>query len=113
MRKFYRTRRNRVVQLLEGCAFADRLTILELDAGLHFLLRIDTELTDGALTALCEEAGIRIRSLGEYYTGPIPGWAEHCFVVNYSGLQEENLPSALERLARALENVPELWYDVR
>ncbi|MBR2047245.1 MAG: PLP-dependent aminotransferase family protein [Oscillospiraceae bacterium] len=113
MRKFYHSRRNRVIDILSSAPYADKLTILEQDAGLHFLLRVDTRLPDAALTALCEESGIRIRSLGEYYTGPIPGWAEHCLVVNYSGLREENLPSALERLAHALENHPELWYDVR
>ena len=50
MRKFYRNRRNRVVSLLENCSFSDKLTILEQDAGLHFLLKVDTELTDKELT---------------------------------------------------------------
>ena len=99
MRKFYRTRRNRVVELLEASPFAGLMTILEQDAGLHFLLRVDTPRTDRELVDLCARAGIRVRCLGDYYEGAVPGWAERCLVVNYSGLDPETLPPALDRLA--------------
>ena len=101
MRKFYRTRRNRVIEALTGSPFAGRITILEQDAGLHFLLRVDTGLSDRELTDLCARAGIHVRCLGEYYEGAVPGWAEKCLVVNYDRLDEARLPAALERLAEA------------
>ena len=100
MRKFYHARRNRVAQLLMSSRFADRLTLLEEDAGLHFLLRVDTNRRDEELTALCAEAGIRVSSLSQYYREAVPPWAEHCLLVNYSGLNEENLGSALRRLEK-------------
>ena len=93
MRKFYKNRRNAVVSLLESCVFADRLTILEQDAGLHFLLKVDTPLSDRELTARLEAAGVRIKALSSYYhdgSGDL-----HCLVVNYSGLKEEALEQAL------------------
>ena len=96
MRKFYKNRRNRVVELLSACAFADRLTILEQDAGLHFLVRVDTRLTDRQLTQRLAEAGIRVHTLSDYFhdrTGD-----RHCLVVNYSGLKEESLEKALETI---------------
>ena len=93
MRKFYKNRRNRVVSALENCAFADKLTILEQDAGLHFLLQVDTELTDGELTARLEQAGIRVRSLSSYYQDQSEDL--HCLVINYSGLKEETLEEVL------------------
>ena len=99
MRKFYRTRRNRVIAALEVSPFAGRFTILEQDAGLHFLLRIDTDWTDEALTGFCARAGIRVRCLGDYYEGTVPRWARGCLVINYSGLGEEDLQAALDRLA--------------
>ena len=102
MRKFYRTRRNRVIEILKNGPYAHRVTILEQDAGLHFLLRLDTERSDGELARLCNLAGIRVRCLGEYFEGRVPQWAEKCLVVNYSGLDEEKLPAALERLANVL-----------
>ena len=103
MRKFYRTRRNRVIEILEGCPFADRFTILEQDAGLHFLLRIDTDRTDRELVERCENAGIRVRCLSDYFEGTPPDWAGKSLVVNYSGLDAEKLPAVLERLAKDLE----------
>ena len=98
MRKFYRSRRNRVIEILQSAPFSDRITILEQDAGLHFLLRVETARSDAELVALCEKAGIRIRCLGDYYDGEIPAWARSCLVVNYSGLDPELLPAALERI---------------
>ena len=97
MRKFYKNRRNKVVSLLENCAFAEKLTILEQDAGLHFLLKVDTGLSDRALTEKLEAAGIRIRALSSYYH-PQTGADSHCLVVNYAGLKEEALEQALDAL---------------
>ena len=99
MRKSYRTRRNRIIQALQQSPFAGRITILEQDAGLHFLLRIDTEKSDRELTALCASAGIRISALSDYYEDAVPPWAEKCLVINYSGLEEEQLTQALAQLA--------------
>jgi len=100
MRKFYRARRNRVVQLLKECPFADRLTILEQDAGLHFLLKIQTELSDRALTEKLRSSGIRVHALSHYYHES--GENTHMLVINYANLSEEALARALEDLAGQL-----------
>lgn len=100
MRKFYKTRRNQVLQRLQNCCYHDRLTVLERDAGLHFLLKVDTELSDGELTEWCGARGIRVRCLSSYYHGPIPASAAGCLVVNYSGLQMEELDRFLDALER-------------
>ena len=100
MRKFYRSRRNRVVQMHRECAVADRLTILEQDAGLHFLLKVDTSLTDTQLTARLAEKGVRVRALSEYFHDRPED--RHCLVVNYSGLKEESLQASLEILGEVM-----------
>ena len=97
MRKFYRSRRNRVVQMLHTCAYADRLTIQELDAGLHFLVKVDTQLTDRELTRRLMDVGIRVRTLSSYYHEQ-DHQDTHCLVVNYASLREEKLEEALTRL---------------
>jgi len=99
MRKFYKNRRNTVVSLLENCTFANKLTILEQDAGLHFLLKVQTGLSDRELTKKLEEAGVRVRALSDYYHESRKDTG--CLVVNYSGLKEERLEAAL----RILEDV--------
>ena len=97
MRKFYKNRRNTLVSLLETCAFSEKLTILEQDAGLHFLLMVDTPLPDRVLKQRLEAGGIRVRTLSDYYHDHPRD--SHCLVVNYSGLKEENLRAALDKLA--------------
>lgn len=92
MRRFYKTRRDRVAAALEGCPWADRITIFEENAGLHFLVKVDTVLTDAALTERFAAAGVRIRALSSFYHGPVPPSAEKTLLVNYSGLSEEELP---------------------
>ena len=91
MRKFYKARRNRVLEMIESSALSPRLNILEEDAGLHFLVQVDSPLSDRALTETCLAAGIRVRSLGSYYHEPSHRKDTHCLVVNYSGLSDRDL----------------------
>ncbi len=97
MRKAYRQKRNAVVALLEHWEYADRLTIMEQDAGLHFLVKVDTSLGDAQLEEMLVRSGIRVRSLASYYHQS-PGENLRCFVVNYAACREEELKEALERL---------------
>ena len=91
MRKFYKARRNRVLSAIEASPLASRLTILEENAGLHFLVQVDAPLSDRELVDRCDAAGIRIRSLGSYYHGDPARTDTHCLVVNYSGLTDKAL----------------------
>ena len=100
MRKFYRARRDRLVSLLQNCPWADRLTIQEADAGLHFLLKVDTALSDEELVAFCTEKGLRVRSLSSYYHEAVPEGAYHTLVINYSGLRDEEM-DALENILQS------------
>ena len=99
MRKIYRNRRNNLISMLQNCAFSDRLTIQEQDAGLHFLLQVDTQLSDQELTRRLEDAGIRVEALSSYYHDRSEDL--HCLVVNYSGVKEDRLEKAMT----ALQNI--------
>lgn len=98
MRKFYKGRRNRMLEALQSGDTAGRLTILEENAGLHFVVRVDTPLSDEELVCRCERAGIRVRSLGSYYQADVPENAQKSLVVNYSGLTDEALESLTQQL---------------
>ena len=101
MRKFYRSRRNRVIRLLETSSIASRITILEQDAGLHFLVKVETDLSDGEITRRLSEAGIRIKALSSYYH-LAAGTDSHCFLMNYSVLDENALEAVLRSLPEHL-----------
>ena len=99
MRKYYRSLRNRVLSLMESSPFARMLTITEENAGLHFLVKVNTSLSEDALIARCRRVGLQIRSLSSYYHGAAPPEAERTLVINYSGLDE----AALSRLTELLK----------
>ncbi len=106
MRKFYKLQRNRLFALLEQSPYAPLLTVEEADAGLHFLVKVDTALSDEALEAHCLQLGVRIRSLGSCYHGPVPPGRQHRLIVNYSGLSEEDLQKFQEILLKKSEKIP-------
>ena len=100
MRKFYRSRRNRLLELLQNCPWANKLTIEEEDAGLHFLLQVDTRMDDDQLEDFCRQLGLRVRCLSRYYFGTPPKASLHKLVINYSGLQDEDLDRLVQILGR-------------
>ena len=98
MRKFYKVRRDRMLQLLQSCDSAGKLTILEENAGLHFVVRVDTQLSDKELVDRCREKNLLVRSLGSYYHAAVPQYAQKCLVVNYSGLTDEQMETLTQSL---------------
>ena len=98
MRKFYKSIRNRVVAAISQCPMADKLTILEENAGLHFLLQVALPMTDAQLVDACRKIGLRVAALSSYYRFPEEN--SHCLVVNYSGLTEETLTRLEEILCK-------------
>ena len=101
MRKHYRQKRDAVIGAVRQSPLADRATITEEDAGLHFLLRLDGAPPDDVLRRGAETRGVRLAMLSDYYQQPEDA-PQHVLVVNYTGIDIEKLPAALERLA-------ELW----
>ena len=103
MRKHYRQKRDAVIAAVRQSPLAPHATITEEDAGLHFLLRLDGAPPDEVLRREAEARGIRLAMLSDYYQRPgeVP---QHVLVVNYTGIDLERLPAALERLA-------ELWNE--
>lgn len=100
MRKFYRARRNRLLEILRNCRFSQRLTIEEADAGLHFLVNVDADLTDEGLTAYCRQLGLQVQTLSSYYHDRVPQDSHRRIVVNYSGLKDEDLDRLEQILGR-------------
>ena len=96
MRKFYKSIRNRVVAAVSQCPVAEKLTILEENAGLHFLLQVDLPLTDAQLVESCRDIGLRVAALSSYYRFPEEN--SHCLVINYSGLSDEQMQQLEEKL---------------
>ena len=89
MRSLYRGRRDALIKAIREQEHFPSVTIMEEDAGLHFLLKLDTALSDSEIVSRCAEKGIRVSCLGEYYHMGIGD--SKTLLINYSGLEDESI----------------------
>lgn len=98
MRVFYRGRRDEVIETIRSSAIGKRCQIHGEDAGLHFIVSLETGRDDQWLAEQCEKHRIRLSFLSEYGYGPGAA-APHNLVVNYPGISLEYFSQALDFLA--------------
>lgn len=102
MRNFYSRQREQVMEIINKSGLKDVCRIIEKDSGLHFLLCLDTEVSDEQLVKRLSEKKIHITALAGYYRRP-PETAAHTFIFNYSNLNMERLEEALEQIRICME----------
>lgn len=102
MRNYYHNKRDLLLSCIQDSPLSSCVSISEEDAGLHFLMKIDTKMPDDEFCRKAEQNGIKISSLSQYYVNA-PANAEHIFVVNYSSLGEDSIKEAIIRLYRILQ----------
>ena len=98
MRTRYRKKRDEVISLIESSSLSGRVQIMEQDAGLHFLMKLHTELSDDEIKRRAADAGIRIALLSDYCFDKTKA-EEHIFVVNYSGAELNDIAWGMEKLS--------------
>lgn len=102
MRNCYRKRREALLQAMKAAGLFHHADLIERGSGLHFLLRFHTGKDDHVLQQELSQKGIRMRPLSDYYVGSAEG-AAHTFVLNYSGMEEDCLDEAIDRIVSCLE----------
>ena len=96
----YRTLRDQVIRAVEGSPLGGHTQVLEADAGLHFLLKVELGLGDEELKRRAAEEGIKLSCLSDYLLCPDRRYCGN-IVVNYSGVESGRVSQAAARLARA------------
>ncbi len=94
MRNLCKKKRDFLTARINGGPLGPVCKIMNEDAGLHFLLKIDMNLSDSEFVSALEREGVRIRALNDYYVTR-QEQADHIFVVNYSSLSEEQIERAV------------------
>lgn len=97
MRVYYRSTRDLLLSEIQNSPLCKISTVQKEDAGLHFLLSIDTDVSDEEFLKRAAGYGIRISFLSEYTYNYKPE-NEHIIILNYSGIRKENIKDAVERL---------------
>lgn len=98
MRTHYKSVRDELLYALKKSPFASRIQIYEEDAGLHFLMHIDTNMKDHDLLQTASQHSVHLACLSQYYFKPVENIPEHTLILNYSGLTLEQIPTAIELL---------------
>ena len=101
MRKSYRAQRDAVIDTILQSPLGEHCRVSGEDAGLHFLLTIDTKCTDHVLRADAEGRGVRLSFLSDFalHPGSAP---QHTLVIHYPGIDLGRLRSALSILEALL-----------
>lgn len=101
MRNYYRSRRDELMKEIKQHPLYSKVQIKEEDSGLHFLMKIDTELSDSELILKGKENGIRLACLSQYCHNKRESDL-HTLIVNYSSLSEGSSQKAVEMLFGAI-----------
>lgn len=101
MRNFYKKQRDIVIDAIKNSPLWEKVTIHEENAGLHFLMKVTTNMNDTLLKEAAAKEGIRLSCLSEYYYSN-EKQIEHTIVINYSGIDGSRIHEAIERLSRVI-----------
>jgi GntR family transcriptional regulator/MocR family aminotransferase len=108
MRLFYIKKRRLIIDEIASVFCDDECQVIENDSGLHFLLRLKTDIPDSVLEQKLLEKNIRLQPLASFYhTTPDSSTAgnitpEHMFIVNYSNIDAVGLNTALRTIRKAM-----------
>lgn len=101
MRIYYRNQRDLLISAIKKSPLNNVVTIQEKDAGLHFLMKVDTTMSDDKLLEKTKEAGLKITCLSQYYYNQEIA-LHHTLVINYSAMKADTIPKAVELLYNCL-----------
>lgn len=104
MRNFYHRQRDLLLGYLKGSPLSSRITITEEDAGLHFLMQVDTAASNGDIMQRAKAQGLCLSSLSQYYHNGCPPKA-HTFLMNYASIPPGHMQEAISRLCRVFEGI--------
>ena len=104
MRRRYRLLRDQFLTLLRQSPLAGRMEVQGHEAGLHFLLKLDTRASDETIERTLADAGIRADSLAKYRQDPAAGADRGRVVIQYSELEEADLPRVIGLLEGLVGN---------
>ena len=103
MRGHYRELRDQLINAIKKNPLSSAI-IYEENAGLHFLLKVKTKYSDAELVRRAQTAGILITCLSQYYHDTVNSDShENTLVINYSGINPENVEEAIKRLEESLK----------
>ncbi|MFW5888957.1 MAG: PLP-dependent aminotransferase family protein [Bacillota bacterium] len=104
MKNIYKLKRDKFIFELEK-AFGEKIEILGSDAGLHFLVKVKTKLTENELIKLAKNERIRVYGLNEFYINRNYVNKDTILVFGYSHLELADFSEAISKLQQAWKEI--------
>lgn len=98
MRKFYKTQRNFLIKTIKNSRLQERMQIIEHSAGLHFLLKLSTNLSDKEIILAARKKGLLVSCLSEHCQVASTLCEPSTLVINYSGVDSEQIIMGIKYL---------------
>lgn len=97
MRLYYKRKRKKVLDIFKDNLDAQKYKVTENDSGLHFLLTLNTKVSDKKIVEHLKDNHIHISSVNDYDMLGV-NKKPHTFLINYSNLDIDKLPGAISIL---------------
>lgn len=92
LRNYYQQKRDRILETFLRGTLKNKITVMEKDAGVHFLMKVDTKLSEEAFLEKMKSKGIKLAPLSAFYhSDEEKSRYENIYVMNYSFVDCENL----------------------
>lgn len=96
----YKQRKEFLIEELNR-TFGKQIKISGDNAGLHFLLHVDNNMSEQELITSAEKVGVKVYGLSEYDKTGHSGCPNSTLVLGYAGLQKQELAGAVSLLGKA------------
>ncbi len=100
MRGRYKGKHDFLFSELRKCSWVKKVT--GGNAGLHFLVEVNSSLSEEEIIERCKNAGVRIYGISEYYISKKPTFERPMFLFGYGGLTEKQMAGGMEIIGELL-----------
>lgn len=101
MRGVYKAKHDFMQNELRRCPWV--ISVQGGNAGLHFLVKVNSSRSEQEIIKACREKGIRIYGISEYYIGPHREHTKPMLILGYGGLTEAQMRQGIEVLSQQLK----------
>ena len=102
LRNYYHNKRNTIVETIKKSRLNQYVSISGEEAGVHFLMKIETKKPQEQLMENAKAQGIKLSPLSAYYKENREE-IQNTYVMNYSSIELEKIEMVVTRLAKCCE----------
>ena len=108
MKNHYRNLRNQFILAIQSSPLKNITEIMEEEAGLHFILKVNTQKKEEEIESSLKDKKINLPLLMDYYYDEAEDSAHRekrcCFLINYSAIQKSQIHRIVELMTEAMIN---------